>query len=278
MTAPSTDKCHKLAKRILDRFEAGIILEEDICHFMESTFGALSLSELVRMIQEEPDFESATLIELIFYPNLSLQMDIEPILEEESFHRTEERCIVDLLKEAKPRTTLHIPNPMERAELTIPETAFDPLVSRLSITKKLSGDLIEAIHQSIPARNQNRIKVHIRNRRLHHFSSHIQFLIRFLTGINTEADFFLDSFYFVLDLLGEQKNEVDFLMILKDKMEIYQKIHHQAVRFNEQLAQHNMETLMFQGIRAPQISGEEAEKRMVLIGYIKKAVYGDGGI
>lgn len=265
-----------MANRILNRFEVGTILETDSCHFIESTYSTLCLSEVVWLIQEEPDFETATLIELIFYPDLSLQMDLEPILEEEFFHATDEKCIVDLLMEAKPRTTLYLPNLLEKAEITVPEAAFAPLISRLNITKRLPADLIETIHQSIPAANQNEIKVHIRNRRFSNFPSHIQFLIGFLSGINARADFFLDSFYFALDLLSEEKNEVDFLMVLEDKMNLYQKLRDQAVRFNEQLAQHNMETLMFQGIRAPQISRREAEKRMVLIGYIKKAVYGDG--
>lgn len=267
-----------LAQRLLDRFKTGILLEENTCHYIESTFGALTPLELAELIQREPDFETAPLIELIFYPDLSLQMDLEPLLENAFFCESDERCTVAFLMQAAPRTTLHKPGTTEKADLLIPRTAFPPLVSRLNITKKLPKKLIETIHRSIPASNQNRIKVHIRNRRLRHFPSHDLFLIRFLSGIDTEADFFPDTFFFVLDLLEEQPDEIDFLRVLEDKRAFYQNLYRRTVRFEQQLSRHNMETLMCQGHRAPQISLEAIEKKIIALGYIKKAVEKQGGI
>lgn len=267
-----------LVDRIIKHFKAGITLDEITSHYIESTFSSLSFSELVTLIQAESNHESAPLIELIFYPSLLLQTDLEPVIEKASFDNADENCLVDMLVSEMPRTILYSPDHGKSAEFAIPKAALAPLISRLNITKKLPLNLIAVIHQSIPLSHQNQIKVHLRNCRFNHFPSHINFLIRFFSATDPMAEQFIDRFRLVLDLLSEQKTEVNLLMALEDKAQMYQKLHQEALQFETQLARHNMETLMFQGVRAPQIGRTEIEKRIVMIGHIKNAVFGEGGL
>ena len=273
----TTDYCQTLADRILLYFKSGITLDKDTCHYIESTFSNLSFSDLITLIQTETDFESAPLIELVFYPTPPLQIDLEPLIERAAFCAVDETRLVDLLVKATPGTMLHSPIHDESAAITIPENALAPLIARLNITEKLPEGLNRAIQSAVPVDLQNQIKVVIRNRRFHRFQRHIDFLSRFIRIADPTSELFYDSFLLVLDILSEQKSEADVCVLLDDKIEFYQKRHREALRFDAQLSQHNMETLMFQGVRAPQVNRLEIEKRLRTLGYIKDVMGGDEG-
>ena len=74
------DDCARLVRRIAGILSGGIRVKADVRHFIESTFGSLSLEALGAFLQDESDCERDTLLDLLFFPDEPFQMQIEDLL------------------------------------------------------------------------------------------------------------------------------------------------------------------------------------------------------
>lgn len=260
-----TDKCRKLAGEITSYFEDGITLDSHTKRYIDTCIPDISFQGLANRICIKADFDDAPLMELIFFPDEALQLRLEPLLEKDIFNVADENEITKRLLEADIQTTLRETGSNATLPIQVPAFIFAPFVRRLKISRQIPQQLRDTIHKIIPTEEITRLKVELRNTRFPFSPQVTSFLDCILKRINPAAEYFRDCLDLVLGLLDEQKHESDPYLLPKAKRDVFIRAKHTAAEFMHQLQYSNMETLMLRGIRAPEISIEDADRKIDLL-------------
>lgn len=267
-----TEKCRLLADTILSCFKDGITIDRHTQQYIDTCLPGLSLEAVAHLICDAPDLDVAPLMDLIFFPDETLQVRLEPLLETHAYNRSDEAAVVALLESEAIETTLMTPQSPETAPLRIPTSVLAPFIRRLGISRRIPPGLAATISDLYPPETAVRLKVMLRNTRISLTGPAKDFLEAFILGMDSGSEDFDACFELVLGLLGEQETETDPFRLLRIKTDTLYKAKEAALRFEKQLLRSNMETLMHQGIRAPEISAAEAEKKIGLLDRIGRAV------
>ena len=139
-------KCVLLAEKIKVILQDGFKLSSKVLHFIDSTFYFPSIKNLKEIIQDPSNCERDTLVELIFFPDESIQIRLEELLESEHYQKDDEEKVCNLLLSQKLETAISFPDDRDSTELIMPNSAVNPFISRLNISKKIDKRLIWGIH------------------------------------------------------------------------------------------------------------------------------------
>jgi len=266
-----------LAGKIDNLLRKGLVLNQDILHYIDSTLLNPSVKDLESILNDPSDPESDALIELIFFPDERFQVQIETILEKENFHSDDEEKIACLLIEKKSETILIFPDKRMPLKFAMPDQAAYQSVSRLNVSKQLDPNIIKAINRDVPPEYRDLVKVKLRNSKFNLTKRRIFFICSFFEKIRVKDPVFLQCLNFILNFLDEIDDHENILSALLGKKHDYQQNIRQAEHFKKQRAGKNMELLILQGIRVPHINKEEALRNIELIDRISLAVFGQTG-
>ena len=70
-----------LAKKISEMLSKGIGLSADVVHYIDSTFSNPTIEELQIILADDSNCEKDSLMELLFFPDESMQVELEELLE-----------------------------------------------------------------------------------------------------------------------------------------------------------------------------------------------------
>ena len=193
-------RCRLLAETLRDILQKGMILSSRTVHYIDSTYAFLPVAALAERMYHTTESETETLFSLLFFPDLSTQIQIEPILAEADFRKMDESAIVEYLIRMRPQATFYFPD--HRGSLTInaPESAIESFVMRLKLSKKLHPRLIDASRRYIPDKDRMRIRVMLRNARFCQTENRVAFLCTFFEAFPDAED---GHFNFIIDLFDE---------------------------------------------------------------------------
>jgi hypothetical protein len=211
-------------------------------------------------------------MDLIFFPNMAIQIRLESCIETEVYDLKDESIVTALLEAESIQTTLRDAENLENVTLRVPTSALAPFVHRLGITRRIPDRLVNAIISTHSTEVTTRLKVMLRNTRFPFSPSVTDFLVSFFKGMDPEKDVFHDCFEILLALLEKHSIVTDPFHLMKRETDALHKAREASLLFEKQLQRNNMETLMQQGIRAPEIGTAEAEKKIDLIDRIAGAV------
>ena len=271
----SQEQCEQLADKIRDALCKGLTLSGDVVHFIDSTFSNPTLKELQDILQDDANCEKDTLIELLVFPEESMQIQLEDHLEDSSFERQDETTILDIIDQKPLQIALRFPDQRGSLNLDIPKFALRQLISRLLVSKQLPEKLIETIGQCADPENRNLLKVKVRNARFLPTENKINFLCTFIEKLDTRSHDFIRCLDFVLVFLDELANDGDIYQALMAKKKFYYLNLQKAKQLETLLQKHNIETLLLQGKRVVFIDPSEARARMRIIDRISRAVFGE---
>lgn len=267
-----TEKYRLLADTILSCLKGGITIDNHTQQYIDACLPGLSLGEVASRICETPDLDAAPLMDLIFFPDEALQIRLEPLLEAQAYSRGDEAEVVALLEAEDIQTALIAPDGRPTAALRIPASVLAPFVRRLGIPRRISPGLAATISDIHSPETATRLKVMLRNARFSWTGSTSDFLEAFILGMDPGEEDFDACFGLILEMLGERATETDPFRLLRLKTDTLHKAREAALWFEKLLRRSNMETLMHQGIRAPEISAAAAEKNIALLDRIGRAV------
>ena len=262
-----------LAEKIEQIFMDGFVLSDDIKHYIDSTFSNPSINELEEIINDEHNCERDSLIELLFFPDESMQIKLEEFLESEDFKKEDEEKVLSCILDKKLLTTISFPESEDSLKFFLPKSSAIQFLSRLNISRKLNKRLIEAIDEFVSDKCRTTVKVRLRNARVEFTENKIMFLRSFFKKIKVEDNYFFNCLDFILDFFDRLKDDSNILQSLLDKKELYFRNLQKAVEFEEMLNKNNMETLISKGVRIPHISKEDAMHNIAIIDTIILAVY-----
>jgi len=272
---PSTENTRQVFfNRIVDALNAGGDLGDDDLEFIDVSLFPPDPEELAAFLSNDENSERDTLLDLIFYPDQALQIDLEPLLEAGRFSPADEKRILEGLLDADIDVPVRMPNGRELVRLRLPEFIKYRYLDRLNVAWQPHTDVVAAIDDQVSAPLRPVVKVRLRNTGLRLESGQALFLGRFFTRMDDGHPDYLACLDLVLSLLDEKKGAVEVYRLLVDYKRTCFRCLQQARRFETLLRRSNMETLMLQGIRPPQESPDEWVRRMALIDRICYGVYG----
>ena len=268
------DKCEVIAGEIKKILDEGIDLSEDVVHYIDSTFSNPTVTELQAILTDDSNCEKDALMELLLFPDESLQIQLEKTLERHRHQKEDENKIWACLCRQTLQVTFRFADDRGAFKLHVPEDVIHQFLIRLKITKHLDASLIESIRNYGDDQNTGRYKVKIRNSRFASSDTKTAFLALFFDKIGARSNDIFECLEFVLGFLDEIKNDVDIYQALMAKKKFYFIGLQKAKKMGDRLEKHNIETLMSQGERGMLIDQADARKKMQIIDRISRAVYG----
>ena len=268
------DKCELIADEIKKILSKGIDLSDDVVHYIDSTFSNPSVKELESILADDANCEKDSLMELLFFPGESMQVQLEKTLERYKPQDEDAYNILTYLCGDPLQVTFRFEDNRGALKLQIPADVIRQFLLRLKISKHLEANLIESICNYGDEQNINRFKVKIRNSRFSPSDSKTGFLCRFFEKIGSRSHDIFECLDFVLEFLDEIKKDTDIFPALMAKKKFYFISLQKAQKMDARLEKYNIETLMAQGERVALIDQTDARRKMRIIDRISRAVFG----
>lgn len=271
---PTNIKYVLLTEQIKKLFLEGLCLNDDAHNYIDSTFLNPSIAEIEHILQDESNCEKDSFIDLIFFPDESMQVQLEYFLENENFCKEDEKKIADYIFLQNIKAAIFFPDKKDFFKLAMTQASAVQFISRLNISKKLDEKLISAINKHVSKKLRNLVKVKLRNSRIKYDNSKIVFMCSFFKKIKDSDDDFLRCLDFILGFFDEIGIDSDIAHELMRKKDFYFKNLQKAETFESHFKKSNMEILMLQGVKIPYISKQKAQNKMHMIDKIVSAVFG----
>ena len=281
------EKCKVLAGEIKKILSKSIGLSDDVVHYIDYTFSNPTIEELQIILADDSNCEKDSLMELLFFPDESIQIQLEETLERYRPQSEDENKILSSLCRDPLEVTFRFGDGRGALRLPIAEDVTRQFLVRLKISKHLleavevfviskhlDAKLIESIRNYGDDNNFNRFKVKIRNSRFSPSDEKTGFLGSFFDKIGSRSNDILECLAFVLEFLDEIKPDADIYPALMAKKKSYFISLQRAKKMDARIEKYNIETLMAQGERVVLIDQADARKKMRIIDRVCRAVFG----
>ena len=263
-----------LAARLLAVFQQGFELSPEVVHYIDSTFFHPSREELQTIMRDESNAELDSLRELLVFPDLSIQLEIESLLAQAPFGAGDETHLIEALCAQPLETTIRFPDFRNRLPLQVSEEVVGQFVRRLNLTRQLDNRIITALCNSVDKALQNGVRVMLRNAKPVSGETQIRFLCDFLnSSARIEGDL-LEHLDLALGLLDEIPEQGDVYQTLMARKRFYISCLRRAREFEEQRRTGNMETMLAHGIRPVHFDVAQISRTIDKIDAISRAVFG----
>ena len=270
----SENKNKQVADRIIDILRSGLAMNADTLHYIDSTFSNPSIGELEELLQDESSCETDSLLELLFFPDESVQLQLEDMLEDIQFQKQDEQKIRDMVCNKPFQTRIRFPDDRGTLGMEVSPLNVAQFIAHLNLLRRLNPKLTASISDSVPVTFQTRCKVKLRNTRPITSQSKILFLQAFFEKLQGDSDDFFDDLDFILSFLDECKDEPDMFQALMAKKRFYFQSLQKAKNLDVQLTKHNVETLLLRGKRVSYVDKADARKKIRMIDRISLAIFG----
>ena len=273
-TTESEKKCDRLAAEIRSILGSGITLGSDVIHYIDSTFSNPSLEELQALLHDDSCCEKDSLMELLFFPDEFMQLQLEELLETLMLCRQDEETLQNILCSQPLQAVFRFPEKSEALNLPLPPEVAPAFISRLHIAKHIDPRLRDAIKDNIATDRRSRYKVKIRNTRFSPSEIKIRFLCDFFKKIGPQSYDFNKCLDFSLALMDEIDENTEIYEALMAKKKFYLRSLEKAKQLDTQLQKNNLETLLLEGKRVILIDKADARKKLLIIDRISRSIYG----
>jgi hypothetical protein len=231
------------------------------------------MEDLEMIIKDESNCETGPLLELLLFPDESIQIQLENLLKSQDFQKKDEKIVAEYLHTQKLVTTIHFPGTVDVLKLTVPFPALVQFITRLNIYSRPDKRITSSIDKYVSKKFRNLCRVKLRNSRFVATANNVFFMCRFFEKMDNEDDDFFMCLGFVLNFLDGIHEDRNLFLSLMDKKRFYLKSLQRATTFEDQLKKNNIETLMQQGLRAPPINKDEAHQMIVMIDKISLRIF-----
>jgi hypothetical protein len=268
------DKNALLADEILKILGKGLTLGSDVVHYIDSTFSNPSIEELEDILRDDSNCEKDSLIELLFFPDETLQDQLEGLIEDYQFKEEDEGKALQHLCQKPLMVSFHFPEKRGSFNLEIPGAIVHQFIKRLNLSKQIDRNLLSTIKENVSENHRDRCAVKIRNSRFVATDKALWLLCAFFEKWDTQTSDVFKHADFVLSFLEEFHEDDDIFEALMKKKRFYLKHLKRTEKFEEQLLKTNIETLMLKGKITAFMDKNEARENMAIIDRISQIVFG----
>ena len=254
-------------------FEEGLHVSQESRHFIFSTISITDIRELQTLITDPSSFESDSLIELIYFPDESIQLRLEDRLQSELFQQKDEQTILEHVLSCRGKTLFRFDGLQSVLTIKTLENGARAFLERLNITRHPDPELMRVIDRTAGEKQGRRYKVWLRNMVMDLHERDILFIKNLFLKMEARSNKFDDYLYFSLRFLEESRYDADlFQSLLQRKQRCLQHLQ-QNDRFEAYRREHTMETLMAHGIRIPHMDKQALLLQVTLVDDIGLALF-----
>jgi hypothetical protein len=266
-------KSQQFASVIQAIFEEGLPVSQDSQHFILSTFCMSDIRELKALITDPSNCESDSLIELIYFPDESIQLRLEDQLELQGFQQKDQETILAYLLSCRGNTLFRFEGLQPVLTIKTLENGARSFLARLNISRHLHPELIKVIDRVTETKQGRKYKVWLRNMVIPLRERDSTFIKNLFLKMGDRKEKFHEYLYFSLRLLEESQNNTDLLeSLLQHKQRCLRHLQ-QNDRLEAYRRNHNMETLMAHGIRIPHMDKQALLLQVILVDDICLALF-----
>ncbi|MFW5937061.1 MAG: hypothetical protein ACOCS6_03300, partial [Desulfosalsimonas sp.] len=219
--------------------------------------------------------DSQSLFELIFYPEQSHQIYLEPELEAGALEKSENRAVEDRLAEKRLRPRLVFPEGGKTGGIQLPENIVRQYVRRLNLTRQIPRQVGDAIRAHIQdADRALSIRVRLRNTRFSFSGEVVSFLCAYLEKVPAASEADLQRLDLALSLLDHVPEKTDIYTAMMAHKHHCEEMIRRADTSEKRLRSQPVEALIMQGVNIPCISAQRARHRIGMIDEIALRVFG----
>jgi hypothetical protein len=265
-----------LAKWILSILQAETTAGSDVLAYALATFGTDDLSKIVTAAGNA-DIDS--LLDLIFFPDLTIQISFEKKWGAIEFSRIDEAEIITRLSEMSIPSTIICTEYPTSISIHLPFWIPEAFVQRLNITWQPDARIRDTLDRCLSPSRQIITRIHLRNAgrlcQTHTARPHQAGLISaFIEKMPPASDDYEPCLLFLLTILSEfTEGQPPYDFLISKKGHYFQCLY-KAEDFERRRRTTNMETLMMQGERAAYGGLEHWRRCMQRIDTICNALFG----
>jgi hypothetical protein len=272
MNAP--DKNIEIADKISGILQDGLKIGADTQHYIDSTFSNPTIGELEDFLKDESSCETDSLMELLFFPEESTQLQLESLLDKTRLQEHDEQTILKLVSARNIQVCFRFPDGRGTLLMTADPVSLKAFIKRLNLLKILDPGLRSAVARHVRSALKTRCLVRLRNARPITAPHQILFLEAFFEKLKLDEDAFFEYVDFVLGSLNAIKDKKDIYKELMTYKKIYFVGLQKAAKLDKQLTEHNVETLLLSGTRVVEMDRADARKKIAMIDRISLAIFG----
>lgn len=281
MVHPAPDRSRLPLEGLLrQRLVEGLRLSGETLSAMTAAWGAVTPARLSALLGADADGEEASLLELLFFPDMAFQGILERHLASQPVEKTHVALLLDALVEDPPWVRLWVPGYDHPAEGRMPGEVAGAFVRRLHLAwrpdARLAGAL-QSLEGEAPGRSlplSDWVRVRLRNAGLPAGPAQLGFVLDFLARFGGDRADFPDALEFLVAFLADQPRSNDLLRALMDRRDWLHRQQDRARQAADVAAGHNMETLVMAGFRAGYFDAPSAARELEVIEAIGLAVFG----
>ncbi len=275
MTQPFNDTQRDGLARIIEALENGGCLTDAILDYIDAALFSPEPERLATFLSGDTDSQRDSLLDLIFYPDQAVQIDLEPLLEAARFSAQDEKQMHDRLMARATHAWVNMPDGRQLVRIQVPDFIKSQYLARLNISWQMDPHVVAAIEKGLPASMRPIVKVRLRNAGICTAPGRRGFLCRFFQRMTHSDPDYLACLDLVVPLLERAGKGVEvYDLLVEHKRSLFRSLQ-QARRFETLLGRSNMETLMLQGVRAPHVSPDALMRHMRLIDLICLRIFGN---
>jgi hypothetical protein len=252
-----------LPQTVLDVLERGLPQDAAVAHFIHSTYGDLSPSELSALLADRDDPQTASLVELLLFPGEAVALILEPALASARLDADGASALAEALAEAPPRAVAVMP---DGSRLTVPLSPDDArhFVARLSPQRSLPEDAARLLAQRFSPDDALALAVTARQSGPDWTPAAKAFFRTLATRLDADAPKALDTLRFALRFLrGLAKDALPLPALAARRAQLAAQLR-RARQQEEALAKSNYETLVMTGARLPYLHAPDIAHELAL--------------
>ena len=261
----------RLADWLRQVLAAGIRMDAQVAGQLVTTFGSDDLSTV---LADPYGSETASFLELIFYPDRQLRERYERHWGPSHFSPRDEAVVIDALCTPPVETRLFAGRQRTPLRLAVPDFALAAFVRRLKIAWQPPAPLRPLWQRLSDTEGGEGIRAMLRHSRLSWRDVQVAATDRFLDAMPRDTADFEACFTFLLSILDQiEPDQSSFDFLIARKLFFFQGLC-KAERFERLRRSSNMETLMLQGNRAAHGSIDQWREQMRRVDQICIAMFG----
>ena len=260
-----------LSRWLRNELKSGIVLTDDVLHYLEATFG---IRDLPSVLADADACEIDSMMELLFYPDLELQERYEAQWGKEIFTQQDRDGIIEMLCDTPEVAEIALPDTDDKISIPVPDFASRTFVQRLNICWHPPAQLLQLLNQKSFGEIGVKTCVQLRNARIAWHKNQVALISLFLAKMPAASETFAPDLDFLISILSELAIDGDAYAFLIGKKFFYFKSLCSADDYDRKRLISNMEILMMSGNRSAHGSFEQWRQNMRRVDRICQTLYG----
>lgn len=274
MVPPFNDIHKELLDRVVQALELSGRLNDVALDYIDAALFPPEADRLALFLKAGTDSQWESFLDLVFYPDQTLQVELEPLLQIAPCSVDDETAILGCLLAQEIVAPVSMPDGTDLAAIRLPDFVKSHFLERLNLSWQIDFRLAEAIDTWVAAGLGPVVRVRLRNAGIQLDSAQLAFLGRFFERMAARDPDYLACLDLVLSFLTTSDSGADmYAVLVAGKRTLFRSLQ-QAQRIERRLRQSTMETLMLQGVRIPPLAPERLWQHMRLIDRVCLAVFG----